>query len=81
MTFTESNQKHQDQLQSQVRSMIRHKVAVEVISEDEAMEELMDLAVAVDRSHAITVEEHDIMLGISRTLLQHASTVSLMTIP
>ncbi len=58
--------------------MIRHKVAVEVISEDEAVEELMDLAVAVDRSHAITVEEQDIMLGIVRTLLQLASIVNPM---
>ena len=81
MTFIESNQKHRDQLQSQVRSMIRHKVAVEVISEGEAVEESMDLAMAVDQSHAITVEEQEIMLGIVRTLLQHASIVSLMTIP
>ena len=81
MTFTESNQKHRDQLQSQVRSMIRHKVAVEVILEDEAVEELMDLAVAVDLLPVTTVEEQDIMLGIARTLLQPASIVSLMTIP
>ena len=80
MTFIESNQKHRDRLQLQARSMIWHKVAVEVISEDEAMEELMDLAVAMDRSHAITVEEQDIMLGIVRTLLQHASIVNPMTI-
>ena len=54
--------------------------AVEVISEDEAMEEPMDLAVAVDRSLAITVEEQDIMLGTVRTLLQPASIVNPMTI-
>ena len=60
--------------------MIRHKVAVEVITEDEAVEEPMDLAMAVDQSHAITVEEQDIMLGIVRTLLQHINTISPMII-
>ena len=54
--------------------------AVEEISEDEAVEETMDLAVAVDRSPAITVEEQDITLGSARTLLQHASIVNPMTI-
>ena len=76
MTCIESNQKHLDH--QQVHNMNRHRVAVEVISEDEAVEELMDLAVAVDRSHAITVEEQDIMLGIARTLLQPANIVNLM---
>ena len=55
--------------------------AVEEILEDEAMEEPMDLAVAVDRSPAITVEVQDIMLGTVRTLPQHVNTASLMTIP
>ena len=78
MTCTESNQKHLDH--QQVHNMNRLEKAVEAISEDEAVEEPMDLAVAMDMSPAITVEEHDIMLGTARTLLQHASTVSPMTI-
>ena len=60
--------------------MNRLRVAVEEISEDEAMEEAMDLAVAVDQLPVITVEERDITLGTARTLLQHASIVSPMTI-
>ena len=60
--------------------MIRLKEAVEETLEDEAVEEAMDLAVAVDLLPVITVEEHDIMLGIARTLLQPASIVNLMII-
>ena len=78
MTFTESNQKHLDH--QQVHNLTRLKVAVEEISEDEAVEEAMDLAVAVDQLPVITVEEQDIMLGTIKTLLQHASIVSPMTI-
>ena len=58
--------------------MIRLKEAVEETLEDEAVEEAMDLAVAVDLLPVITVEEQDIMLGIARTLLQPANIVNLM---
>ena len=79
MTFTESNQKRLDH--QQVHSMNRLVKTVDQISEDEAVEEALALAVAVDRLPAITVEVQDIMLGTVKTLLQHASTVSPMTIP
>ena len=54
MTFTKSNQKNLDH--QQVHNMNRLVKAMKEISEDEAMEEALALAVAVDRSPVITVE-------------------------
>ena len=54
MTFIESNQKHLDH--QQVHNMNRLREAMEEILEDEAVEEAMDLAVAMDKLPAITVE-------------------------
>ena len=60
--------------------MIRLREAVEEISEDEDVEEAMDLAVAVDLLPVIIAVEQDITLGTVRTLLQHVSIVNLMII-